>query len=391
MLTTLGVENYRSLRDLVVPLSELTVITGTNGTGKSNLYRALRLLADTARNGAVGALAREGGLPSSLWAGPPTGKRSVRRGQASVRSSPVSLRLGFAGEDFGYAIDLGIPGGEIKRSADDDGTMFALDPEIKSESIWAGPLPRPSATLVERHGGVVLIREGDRIYDYPIAPYDSMLTEITDPATAPEIMRLRERMRGWRFYDHFRTDPDAPARSSRIGTRTPILAADGGDLAAAIQTIREIGDAERLDDAIDDAFPGARVYVDDRSGRFDLCWEQRGLLRPLRTPELSDGTLRYLLLVAAMLTPRPPELLVFNEPETSLHPELFAPLGHLIATAAEDTQIIVVSHARTVIDALTATAGRRDLTTIELVKDHGETTVDGQGLLDRPQWYWPER
>ncbi|MEU0465684.1 AAA family ATPase, partial [Amycolatopsis sp. NPDC006131] len=82
MLTTLAVENYRSLRDLVLPLSRLTVVTGVNGTGKSNLYRALRLLADAGRNGAVAALAREGGLPSTLWAGPESVGRAVREGRA---------------------------------------------------------------------------------------------------------------------------------------------------------------------------------------------------------------------------------------------------------------------------------------------------------------------
>ena len=60
MLTTVAVENYRSLRRLIVALAPLTVVTGANGTGKSSLYRALRLLADAARNGAVAALAREG-------------------------------------------------------------------------------------------------------------------------------------------------------------------------------------------------------------------------------------------------------------------------------------------------------------------------------------------
>ncbi|EUA03415.1 AAA domain protein [Mycobacterium kansasii 824] len=69
MLGTVAVENYRSLRQLVVPLRQLNVVTGANGTGKSNLYRALRLLADSARNGAVAALAREGGLSSTIWAG----------------------------------------------------------------------------------------------------------------------------------------------------------------------------------------------------------------------------------------------------------------------------------------------------------------------------------
>jgi predicted ATPase len=122
-----------------------------------------------------------------------------------------------------------------------------------------------------------------------------------------------------------------------------------------------------------------------------LRWQQKGLLRPLGAAELSDGTLRYLLLVAAMLTPRPPELLVFNEPETSLHPELFAPLGHLIAAVAGDTQLIVVSHAAAVIDALTSAADPSTLTTVELVKPDGETLVRDQGMLDRPQWHWPGR
>ena len=59
MLTTLAVSGYRSLRDVVVPLAPLTVVTGANGSGKSNLYRALRLLAATASGSLIGAIARE--------------------------------------------------------------------------------------------------------------------------------------------------------------------------------------------------------------------------------------------------------------------------------------------------------------------------------------------
>jgi predicted ATPase len=103
VLSTLAVENYRSLRDLVLPLSRLTLVTGANGSGKSSLYRAMRLLADTARNGVVAALAREGGLPSTLWAGPEAVGQAVRRGgavQPTVRTKPAALRLGFAGDEF---------------------------------------------------------------------------------------------------------------------------------------------------------------------------------------------------------------------------------------------------------------------------------------------------
>ena len=72
--------------------------------------------------------------------------------------------------------------------------------------------------------------------------YESMLTEVIDPVRAPELLWVREQVRSWRFYDHFRTDVEAPARQAQIGTRTPVLHHDGRDLAAALQTIGEIGD-----------------------------------------------------------------------------------------------------------------------------------------------------
>ncbi|HEY6683717.1 MAG TPA: AAA family ATPase, partial [Propionibacteriaceae bacterium] len=95
LLTTIAIENYRSLRDLRLPLARLNVVTGANGTGKSNLYRALRLLADCASGRVISSLAREGGLDSALWAGPEHLARSVRAGrqpvQGTVRSGPISL------------------------------------------------------------------------------------------------------------------------------------------------------------------------------------------------------------------------------------------------------------------------------------------------------------
>ena len=69
MLHTLAVGNYRSINNLVITLGRLNLITGANGSGKSNLYRALRLLAETARGGVINALARDGGLESTIWAG----------------------------------------------------------------------------------------------------------------------------------------------------------------------------------------------------------------------------------------------------------------------------------------------------------------------------------
>ena len=227
-----------------------------------------------------------------------------------------------------------------------------------------------------------------QVVEKHLPTFDSMLSRLADPERAPEVLMLRERIRSWRFYDHFRTDASSPARLPQIGTRTPVLGNDGRDLAAAWQTIREIGDGDALEDAVADAFPGARVDVVETGGRFSLEFRQHGLLRPLSQAELSDGTLRYLLWIAALLTPRPPELMVLNEPETSLHPDLLPALGRLMKRCAENTQLWVTSHAATLVEALTRAD---DCNHLELDKALGETSVLGFGALELPPWRWPAR
>jgi len=387
MLTTLAISNYRSLRNLIVPLRQLNLVTGPNGSGKSSVYRALRLLAETAQGGVIPSLAREGGLQSTLWAGPEKLGAAVKRGEhrieGTVRKERVNLRLGFAGEDFGYAIDLGLP--SPSKSA------FGLDPEIKTECIWAGPILRPATLLVERRAWVVRTRNGEGEWDtlsYQLASFDSMMSQFADPRNAPEMLMLREQIRSWRFYDHFRTDVEAPARLPQVGTHTPILSNDGSDLAAALQTIMEIGNPVVLDDAVADAFPGSSISVLNLEGRFEIAMHQHGLLRPLKAAELSDGTLRYLLWIAALLTPRPPGLLVLNEPETSLHPDLLPALGRLIASAAERSQVLVVTHAPKLISVLEKQTA---CNSVRLEKEFGETRIVGVVKFDQPAWRWASR
>jgi len=72
VITRLAIAGYRSIRDLTLELAPLTIVTGANGSGKSSLYRALKLLSDVAQGRLIGALASEGGLGSTRWAGPQT-------------------------------------------------------------------------------------------------------------------------------------------------------------------------------------------------------------------------------------------------------------------------------------------------------------------------------
>ncbi len=395
MLQTVAIRGYRSLREVILPLRGLSVITGANGSGKSSVYRALRLLADCGRGEVIGSLAREGGLESVLWAGPeqPGAARRTGKTEGTVRSRPVSLELGFAADDFGYLVDLGIP-------QSDGDSAFARDPEIKREVVFAGPVLRNSAVLVRRTRNFAeASAESGRGFERlcrSLPPYRSVLAEYAHSQARPELAAVRERLRGWRFYDGFRVDMGAPARHPQVGTRTPVLSDDGGDLAAAIQTILEAG-IDDLRRAVADAFDGATVSVAVNDGLFDLQLRQPGMLRPLRAAELSDGTLRFLLWAAALLSPQAPSLMVLNEPETSLHPDLVRPLASLIRSAASRTQVVVVTHSRSLLEFLDTTPVADDdpsaagAVEIQLYKEWGETRVTGQGLLTTPRWEWGRR
>lgn len=390
MLTTLAVQGYRSLHDIVMPLAPVTVVTGGNGSGKSSLYQGLRLLAGVANGRLIGTLAREGGLERVLWAGPEHISGAMRRGEVPVqgtnsRSKPISLQLGFASDDLGYQIDIGLP---VPHT-----TAFTRDPVLKREALFAGPLMRPAGTLVQRKARAVSVRDdhGKLVkLDQDASDRVSMLSMLGDPVSYPEVLAMRRRLESWRFYDAFRTDPHSPARAMAVGTWTPVMADDGSDLAPALLTIAESAFADPLNQAIDRAFEGARLSFDEHDGRIGIAWHQPGLLRSLNAAELSDGTLRFLLLLAALFTTQPPSLLVLNEPETSLHPQVLPVLADLIVATAARTQIIVVSHSEGIVDQL-AGLSEDQVVHHHLITSLGQTKIADQGVFTTPAWNWGNR
>jgi len=121
----------------------------------------------------------------------------------------------------------------------------------------------------------------------------------------------------------------------RLALLPPVLHHDGVISPLPFRRFLRFRSDEALTMTLEDAFPGSRLSVEAQNGRFELLLQQHGLLRTLSAAELSDGTLRYLLWAAALLTSRPPELMVLNEPETSLHPDLLPALARLILAAAK--------------------------------------------------------
>jgi predicted ATPase len=358
------------------------VITGGNGVGKSNVYRAIELLHAAAHGRLAQALAREGGLSSVQWAGPEevrsgAARRAGRKIEGTRRKRDVRVHFGIQLPFASYEMALGVTTDTENTSA------FVLDPDVKEEWLWLEPRRRPSNTWMTRDGPAARCLDREREWRTYAAldNRDTVLAQVDEPMLLPELHAMRATLRAFRFYHGFRTDPESPLRAPQIGVRTSVMASSGDDLAAALQTILEIGDRDALCTSVRD---GLGAELDIACNPFEVGLIVPGLLRRLGARELSDGSLKYLALLAALCSPRPAPLLVFNEPEASLHPKLLAPLAKSFHHAAKSSQVWVISHASALVAEIEALGATKR---IELERDEdGATRVVGQGMLDRPVW-----
>jgi predicted ATPase len=368
------VTGYRSVRSLRLHLSQINVLTGANATGKTNLYNSVFLLAKAAAGGFAQVIAEEGGMPSVLWAG-----TRKSRSTGTIRMDGARMTLGIKTDPFCYELMCGLP-----KQSSGEKSSFSLDPEVKEERVWMDAPHGLKVTFFERSPkGAWILDNDERLADYSgeLLPTESVLSQLREPHLYPELSSLRTEMSRWRFYHHFRTDAESPLRHPQVGVRTPVLAHDGRDLAAALQTINEVGQSQDLHEAIRQAFPGASLEIehDEDNGMFAVLLRMPGLRRPLRARELSDGTLRYLCLLAALLSPHPPALLALNEPETSLHPDLLEPLAKQLVNAGKYSQLWIVTHSQRLAELVEKFSGEAPIK-LELVG--GETRVIGQRLMD---------
>ncbi|MGY3498731.1 AAA family ATPase [Bradyrhizobium sp. USDA 4502] len=353
----IAISNYRSIRRLFMPIQPLSVFVGENGVGKSNLYKSLSLLRDAATGRITRTIADEGGLNSVCWSG-------LRK-----RGEDARLRLEVRFDHVKYAIELGHRG-PLEAA-------FPGEPMIKSERIEAIHGKR-KVLMMERTNSYVSVRGESGAWSEhkdAVLPSETALADFLDGKACPEIDLIRNSLQSWRFYHDFRTDPGSPIRKPCLAITTPSLSADGSDLAAALATLSAIRqDAVDLQDAIEDAFPGAELRAWAENGRCEFELQQADVPRPFKAHELSDGTLKYICLLAVFMGYRLPPFIALNEPETSLHPSLLAPLARLIARASRRADIWIVTHSEQLMEALrseSAVPPRR------VIKAKGATTIEG--------------
>jgi len=366
LIQEIEISGYRSIKDIRLKLANVTVLVGANGSGKSNIYQALQLVAACAHGSFARQIMQEGGTNSVFWAGP----------LKKFDEPRFSFAIRF--DDLSYELECGRVPKSDRLSDGDFGpglSYFINDPDIKAESVGFKHGGK-SISLFERKRASIMARnlDGENV-EYPetIAGNESVLSALREPHKFPELSVLRMELINWRFYHEFRTDMNSPIRQPQVATLTTVMSNDATDLVAALATIMAVGDNKALANCVGAAFPGSELFIDLEDGELSMCMSVPNVNRRISAREFSDGTLQYLCLLGALLSPRPGSLVVLNEPETSIHVDLFPSLAELICTASANTQIIVTTHSRDLSDLIRKRI--RNHSIIQLEKIDGSTQL----------------
>ena len=319
-----------------IALQNLNVLIGPNGSGKSNLLEMLALLR-AAPTRLAAPVKGKGGITEWLWKGP--------------RSSPEGrLDAVVSGSELGFSIRHSLVVGEH------GGRFEVVDEEIGKISPGSDPELFEAECLYQRGNPELSSRDAEirRLRRDSIRPEESILSQIRDPERYPLLARLQTKYEDIRLFRDWSFGPGAPARREQSTlARTDFLLDDGENLALILAKLRPRRKAELLT-AIQELYAGIEdFYVDLNGGNAQLYLQEEGG-RNIPASRLSDGTLRYLCLLAILLHPEPPPLIAIEEPELGLHPDIIPHVAKLLVAASERTQLVVTTHSDVLVDALTA-------------------------------------
>nr|WP_242465194.1 AAA family ATPase [Rhodospirillum rubrum] len=326
-----------------IELRPLTVVIGPNGSGKSNLIAAIELFRALPKD-APAFFRREGGIHDWLWKGgeslPVAAIEAAFDEKGPLGGLRYALRFTVVGQHFeiieeriGDANDQTSPPYHFK-----DG-RGALRSRLRDEG---GSLKVSSL--------VQTLPTGE------IDPTQSILVQRKDPHQYPELTSLGAVLPTMRCYREWTMGPQSPPRQDqKTDLRNDYLDPYGaGNLALVLQRLgNKPALKKRFLEALRLLYEGIDDYgVTIEGGTSQIFFHEGGRFT-IPATRLSDGTLRYLCLLAILLDPAPPPLLCIEEPELGLHPDILPTLADLLKEASERTQVIVTTHSDGLVDAMT--------------------------------------
>lgn len=323
-------------------LRDLNVLIGPNGSGKSNLIEALELLSATPHDFA--ATVRDGGGPAEwLWKGGdavrPAEIEAVLKNDTPA-DQPLRYRLKFTAVQNRVEV--------IDEAIEEVEPRWAGAPDVYF--YYRFQHGHPAINVLDHAGG----RTERRLLREDLLPDQSVLVQRKDPDQYPEVTWTGRRFgaihtfREWTFgrYVPLRQPQPADLPEDR-------LLPDSRNLALVLNQIEHAGET-RLSQLLQQFFPRfERMSTRVSGGTVQFYLHESGFRAPIPATRLSDGTIRFIAILATLLSPSPPPLVCIEEPELGLHPDAVALLADLLVDASERTQLVVTTHSDALVSALT--------------------------------------
>jgi predicted ATPase len=334
---TIKLENFLSYgaATQAIELGSLNVIIGPNGSGKSNLLEALELLRN-APDQFLKPISDGGGVSDWLWKGGETKPEAALEVVLSYPPGPQNLRYRLAFTETQQRFEL-------------------TDERIEREKPDTAKKKNPYFYYHFSQGRPTLnVKDQSRYLQREDIDLDkSILAQRRDPEQYPEITYLAKNFpkislyREWSFGRY--TIPRVPQKADLAND---FLSPDGRNLGLVLNRLqRDLPVKKRLLAALSVLYEGiVDYYVQIEGGTVQVFLQEENCTIP--ATRLSDGTLRYLCLLAILCHPNPPAVICIEEPELGLHPDVLPTLAELLKEAALRTQLIITTHSDGLVDAM---------------------------------------
>ena len=376
-ISELKVKGYRSLKDVAWRPGDLNVLIGPNGGGKSNLLRVLQLLQAAADGGLAKWVQREGGMIPMMWDG------DVRRMEfwlTAQEPSPMDGSKPYSAEYFVFLDRLNQPG------------AFAVPMEslrTMEQGARAGSKGVQILGRSEKEGGVFDSRGHQHVLGESELPAQETVLARYGEAfqTDPVVRKFRKFLVELSAHTEFHTGHASEVRRSAVARHETRMEANGENLISVLHTLytESRGFRQDMDDAMSAAFGGDFGELlfppeADQHIQFRVRW--KSMERAQSAADLSDGTIRFLHLLAILANPEPPSLIAIDEPETGLHPVMQHIIAEFAVDAASRTQVVLTTHSPEFLDCFEDTVPTT--TVVEWQEGHGTTVrnLSGEALAD---------